>query len=245
MKISTGFLVSLLCASFVHGECQIDSSKCMKNIVVPIFGSLLSAVALLLVIVRILIWKLIRIRKAAVDGEKRNKTPVASKKFQFTYDEVLEITENFQTEIGKGGFGIVYHGYLKDGTQIVVKILSPSSSQGAREFQIEVELLMRIHHRNLTSLIGYYNDTDNLALIYEYMPNANLKEYLSDADRSSHMTWELRIRIALDIALGLHYLRKECNPRVVHRDVKTANILLKRKLGCKNSRFRSVHGFFQ
>ncbi|TQD81162.1 hypothetical protein C1H46_033272 [Malus baccata] len=115
-----------------------DSSKCMKNIVVPIFGSLLSAVALLLVIVRILIWKLIRIRKAAVDGEKRNKTPVASKKFQFTYDEVLEITENFQTEIGKGGFGIVYHGYLKDGTQIAVKILSPSSSQGAREFQIEV-----------------------------------------------------------------------------------------------------------
>ncbi|KAM1605443.1 hypothetical protein ACFX1Z_026295 [Malus domestica] len=84
-----------------------DSSNCKKNIVVPILGSLLSTMALLQVIVLLLVWKLRRIRKP--DGEKHNKTPVASMKSQFTCDEVLEITENFQTEIGKGGFGIVYH----------------------------------------------------------------------------------------------------------------------------------------
>ncbi|KAM2849851.1 hypothetical protein PS2_026195 [Malus domestica] len=145
MKISTGFLVLLLCASFVNGECRIDSSKCKKNIVVPILGPLLSAVALLLVIVL-----------------------------------VLKSLNTFKLKSGKGGFGNVHHGYLKDGTPVAVKTLSPSSSQGARESQTEVELLMKIHHRNLASLIGYCDDTDNVAIIYEYMPNGNLKEYLSD-----------------------------------------------------------------
>ncbi|TQD75463.1 hypothetical protein C1H46_038999 [Malus baccata] len=86
-------------------------------------------------------------------------------KSQFTCDEVLKITENFQTEIGKRGFGIVYHGYLEDVTQVAVKLLSPSSTQGARELQTEVELLMKIHHRNLDSFIGYCVDTDYLVLI--------------------------------------------------------------------------------
>nr|XP_028953251.1 probable LRR receptor-like serine/threonine-protein kinase At1g51880 [Malus domestica] len=156
MKISTGFLILLLCASFVHGERQI-----------------------------------------------------ASKKSQFTYDEVLENTEKFQTKIGKGGFGIVYHGYLKDGTQVAVKILSPSSLQGVREFQTENP------SRNLASFIGYCDDTDNLAFIYEYLPNGNLREYLS----------------------GLHYLHKGCNPRILHRDVKIANILLSENLDAKIADF--------
>lgn len=74
------------------------------------------------------------------ERENFNKTgrTIASKKCQFTHEEVLEITKNFQTAIGKGGFGIVYHGYMKDGTQVAVKMLSPSSSQGPREFQTEV-----------------------------------------------------------------------------------------------------------
>ncbi|KAM2407541.1 hypothetical protein ACFX1X_026706 [Malus domestica] len=97
---------------------------------------------------------------------------------------------------------------------------------------LQVELVMSIHHRNL-ALTGYCDDTDNLALMYEYMPNGNLKEYLSGIHRSSHMTWEMKLRIALDIALGLHYLHKECNPHIVHRDVKTANILLSKNLDAK------------
>ncbi|PQQ10684.1 putative LRR receptor-like serine/threonine-protein kinase [Prunus yedoensis var. nudiflora] len=124
--------------------------------------------------------------KTATEGGNFNKTgrTIASKKCQFTHEEVLEITKNFQTAIGKGGFGIVYHGYMKDGTQVAVKMLSPSSSQGPREFQTEAELLMRIHHRNLASFVGYCDDADNLALIYEYMPNGNLRGCLSDSDRA-------------------------------------------------------------
>ncbi|KAM1062028.1 hypothetical protein ACFX2A_026980 [Malus domestica] len=192
MKISTGFLVLLLCASFVNGECRIDSSKCKKNIVVPILGPLLSAVALLLVIVL-----------------------------------VLKSLNTFKLKSGKGGFGNVHHGYLKDGTPVAVKTLSPSSSQGAREFQTEVELLMKIHHRNLASLIGYCDDTDNVAIIYEYMPNGNLKEYLSvHVSNSTYVYCEIWLT-------GLHYLHKKCDPRIVHRDVKTANILLSENLDAK------------
>ncbi|KAM1906554.1 hypothetical protein ACFX14_026312 [Malus domestica] len=181
MKISTGFLVLLLCASFVNGECRIDSSKCKKNIVVPILGPLLSAVALLLVIVL-----------------------------------VLKSLNTFKLKSGKGGFGNVHHGYLKDGTPVAVKTLSPSSSQGAREFQTEVELLMKIHHRNLASLIGYCDDTDNVAIIYEYMPNGNLKEYLSGICRYC-------ARLVLRVMLHAN----------IFADVKTANILLSENLDAK------------
>ncbi|KAM1501114.1 hypothetical protein TB2_025898 [Malus domestica] len=179
----------------ILGDCSVDLLRFKQVQFGPILGPLLSAVALL-VIVLIL----------------------------FTYDEVLKYTKKFQTEIGKGGFGIVYHGYLRDGTQVAVKILSPSSSQRVREFQTENP------SRNLASFIEYCDDTDNLALVYKYMPNGNIREHLSDADRSSHVTWEMRHRIALDIALG-------CNPRILHRDVKIANILLSKNLGAKIADF--------
>ncbi|BBH08326.1 root hair specific 16, partial [Prunus dulcis] len=224
--------------------CGSDSCKKKKKIVVPIVASLLSALVLLIVV--IVVWKLRRKRKADTEGENFNKTgrTIASKKCQFTHEEVLEITKNFQTAIGKGGFGIVYHGYMKDGTQVAVKMLSPSSSQGPREFQTEAELLMRIHHRNLASFVGYCDDADNLALIYEYMPNGNLRGCLSDSDRSTRMTWEMRLRIAIDAAQdseiclsGLEYLHHGCKPPIVHRDVKTANILLSENLEAKIADF--------
>ncbi|XP_048422897.1 probable LRR receptor-like serine/threonine-protein kinase At4g29180 [Pyrus x bretschneideri] len=223
MKISTSFLVLPLCARVVHGECRIDSCKCKKNIV-PIFGSLLSAVALLLVIVLILAWKLIRLRK--LDREKRNKIPLASKKSQFTYDEVLEITENFQIDIGKGGFGIVYNGYLKDGTQVAVKIFSPLSS-------IEVELLPRIHHRNLTSLLGYSDDTNNLALKYGYMPNGNLKESLSDRKLAYDLGTETSDSIKYCVRLVLRVILYANT----FADANTANILLSENLDAKIANF--------
>ncbi|KAK9947883.1 hypothetical protein M0R45_003481 [Rubus argutus] len=215
--------------------CGSDPCKKAKKIVAPLVGSLLSALVALIVL--ILVWKLRRKRKSATEGEtfKKKGIPIASKKCQFTYDEVVEITKNFETEIGKGGFGAVYHGYMKDGTQVAVKMLSPSSTQGPREFQTEAELLMRIHHRNLASFIGYCDDADNLALIYEYMANGNLKQYLSD--KSSSMTWKLRLRIAIDAAQGLEYLHHGCKPPIVHRDVKTANILLSENLDAKIADF--------
>ncbi|XP_050119789.1 probable LRR receptor-like serine/threonine-protein kinase At4g29180 isoform X8 [Malus sylvestris] len=215
--------------------CGSGSCKKKKKIVAPIVASLVAALAV--VIVLMLVWKLRRKRESGTEAEPFNKTAIASKKCQFTHEEVLDITKNLQTSIGKGGFGTVYHGCMKDGTQVAVKMLSASSTQGPREFQTEAELLMRIHHRNLASFIGYCDDANNLALIYEYMANGNLKNSLSDAERSSQMTWETRLHIAIDAAQGLEYLHHGCKPPIVHRDVKTANILLSENLEAKIADF--------
>ncbi|XVE70541.1 hypothetical protein DITRI_Ditri10aG0080200 [Diplodiscus trichospermus] len=157
--------------------CSSSLCKNKKNIVVPVVASVLSALVLLVAL--IMLWRLRRKRKSEADASNGEGRPLPSKNRQFTYAEVLNITRNFQDVIGKGGFGIVYRGDMKDGTKVAVKMLSPSSTQGSKEFQTEAELLMRVHHRNLASFIGYCDDGRNMALIYEYMANGNLKNYLS------------------------------------------------------------------
>ncbi|KAK3195033.1 hypothetical protein Dsin_026343 [Dipteronia sinensis] len=97
--------------------------------------------------------------------------------------EILRIIDNFKRVHGKGGFGTVYHGYLGD-TQVAVKILSSSSTQGYKEFQAEITFLLRVHHRNLTNFVGYCNEGAKKRLIYEYMANGNLQQNLSDATSS-------------------------------------------------------------
>ncbi|XVE98048.1 hypothetical protein REPUB_Repub03eG0071700 [Reevesia pubescens] len=154
-----------------------SSCKNKKNIVVPVVASVLSA--LVLSIALIMFWRLRRKQKSETDASNGEGIPLPSKNRQFTYAEVLNITSNFQDVVGKGGFGTVYRGIMKDGTQVAVKMLSPSSKQGSKEFQTEAELLTRVHHRNLASFIGYCDDGSNMALIYEYMANGNLKDYLS------------------------------------------------------------------
>ncbi|KAG6792405.1 hypothetical protein POTOM_001553 [Populus tomentosa] len=89
------------------------------------------------------------------------------------------MTNNFGRILGKGGFRTAYHGYLND-TRAAVKMLSPSSVQGYKEFEAEVKLLLRVHHRNLTNLVGYCDEGTNMGLVYEYMANGNLIDYLSD-----------------------------------------------------------------
>ncbi|XXG57246.1 hypothetical protein AAC387_Pa03g4454 [Persea americana] len=157
-------------------------------------------------------------------------------RLEFTYAEVLSITNNLQRCIGKGGFGTVYHGQMTNGTQVAVKLLSlqsiKSPSQGSKEFQNEVHLLMRVHHRNLVPFIGYCQEDGNMALIYEYMAQGHLGSHLSDSN-SNALSWDRRLRIALDVAQGLEYLHNGCKPPIIHRDVKTANILLNEKLEAK------------
>ncbi|XP_057966979.1 probable LRR receptor-like serine/threonine-protein kinase At4g29180 isoform X2 [Malania oleifera] len=213
--------------------CSSDSCK-KKNTIAPIVAPVSSI--LVLFIVLIIIWKLRRRKRQAVTGIfNKDGRSLASKKPVYTYAEIESITNNFQRVIGKGGFGAVYHGQLKDGTEVAVKMLSPSSSQGPKEFQTEAELLVRIHHRNLASFIGYCDDK-NMALVYEYMANGNLKDYLSA--KSSHLlSWEQRLRIAIDAAQGLEYLHNGCKPPIIHRDVKTANILLSKNLHAKIADF--------
>ncbi|KAL3720908.1 hypothetical protein ACJRO7_005677 [Eucalyptus globulus] len=155
-----------------------------------------------------------------------------SKNRHFTSTEVARITDNFRTIIGEGGFGKVYFGRLHNGSQVAVKMLSQSSKQGYKEFYREAQLLMVVHHRNLVSLIGYCEEFENTALIYEFMSNGNVRQHLS-ARNPNVLTWSQRLQIAINAAQGLEYLHNGCKPPIIHRDLKTPNILLNENMQAK------------
>ncbi|KAB2612920.1 LRR receptor-like serine/threonine-protein kinase [Pyrus ussuriensis x Pyrus communis] len=180
-------------------------------------------------------------RKRRLGNSTDANVAIQRKGRRFTYSEIVQITEEFKRVLGKGGFGTVYHGHIDD-TQVAVKMLSPSSVQGFQQFLTEVDLLMRVHHRNLTSLVGYCNDETNIGLIYEYMANGNLREHLSGS-RSNILSWGDRVQIAIEAAQGLEYLHYGCSPPIIHRDVKSTNILLNEKFEAKLSDFGISRSF--
>uniref|UniRef100_A0A1J3IW66 non-specific serine/threonine protein kinase n=1 Tax=Noccaea caerulescens TaxID=107243 RepID=A0A1J3IW66_NOCCA len=173
-----------------------------------------------------------------------NDTFANKKSRRFTYSEVIKMTSNFQRVLGRGGFGMVYHGTTLNGSQeVAVKVLSQSSTQGYKEFKAEVDLLLRVHYANLVSLVGYCYEGDHLGLIYEFLPNGDVKQHLSGKGGKSNINWSSRLRIALEAALGLEYLHIGCTPPMVHRDVKTANILLDENLKAKLADFGLSRSF--
>ncbi|KAK3410695.1 hypothetical protein EUGRSUZ_J02671 [Eucalyptus grandis] len=156
----------------------------------------------------------------------------------FTYDELKIATDDFSNLhlLGQGGFGYVHRGVLSSGKVIAIKQLKAESRQGEREFQAEVEIISRIHHRHLVSLIGYCISGPHRILVYEFVPNGTLEFHLHGKDRPT-MTWPMRMKIALGSARGLAYLHEECNPRIIHRDIKAANILLESNFEAKVADF--------
>ncbi|KAJ7963126.1 protein kinase family protein [Quillaja saponaria] len=215
--------------------CSSTSCKNKKNnIVIPIVASV-GGFFILLFTATAIFW-ILKKKKSYVSSNPQGAS-LESKQRQYTYSDVLKITNNFRRILGKGGFGTVYHGYIDD-TQVAVKMLSPSSVQGYQQFQAEVKLLMRVHHRNLTSLVGYCNEETHMGLIYEYMELGNLDEHLSGEDSGAKLlSWEDRLRIAMDAAQGLEYLHNGSKPPIVHRDVKCTNILLNESLQAKLADF--------
>ncbi|KAL1221648.1 putative leucine-rich repeat receptor-like protein kinase [Cardamine amara subsp. amara] len=173
----------------------------------------------------------------------RSESSFQTKKIRFTYSEVQEMTNNFERALGEGGFGVVYHGFVNGTQQVAVKLLSQSSSQGYKHFKAEVELLMRVHHINLVSLVGYCDEGNHLALIYEYMPNGDLKHHLLGKRGGFVLSWESRLKIAVDAAIGLEYLHTGCKPPMVHRDIKTTNILLDEHFQAKLADFGLSRSF--
>ncbi|XP_072955742.1 putative leucine-rich repeat receptor-like protein kinase At2g19210 [Typha angustifolia] len=157
---------------------------------------------------------------------------------QFTYMQLANITNKFEQIIGNGGFGTVYHGYLEDGTEVAVKLLSETSGQGRKEFLAEAQNLTMVHHKNLVTLVGYCNDGEHLALVYEYMARGSLYDYLRGrTGRDRALSWRERLHIVLEAAQGLDYLHKGCRLPIIHRDVKTSNILLGQNLEAKIADF--------
>ncbi|KAK1289023.1 putative LRR receptor-like serine/threonine-protein kinase [Acorus calamus] len=170
--------------------------------------------------------------------DERSNDSLCPDGWQFTYARIEKMTNNLDTPIGKGGFGTVYLGYKDDGikvTKVAVKILSQKSDQGTTEFQNEIEVLMKVQHKNLVPFIGYCDDGVNRALVYEYMSCGNLKKYLGNDTGSAD--WRQRLQIAIDVAKGLEHLHSKCEPRIVHRDIKSENILLDEKLVAKVADF--------
>ncbi|XP_052305466.1 LRR receptor-like serine/threonine-protein kinase IOS1 isoform X7 [Populus trichocarpa] len=221
--------------------CKLDTcEKKQRSFPVPVIASVISVLVLLLLSIITIFWRLKRVRwnvsLSSSVGLSRKELSLKSKNQPFTYVEIVSITNNFQTIIGEGGFGKVYLGNLKDGRQVAVKLLSQSSRQGYKEFLAEVQLLMIVHHKNLVSLVGYCNEHENMALVYEYMANGNLKEQLLE-NSTNMLNWRERLQIAVDAAQGLEYLHNGCRPPIVHRDLKSSNILLTENLHAKIADF--------
>ncbi|KAI3449843.1 hypothetical protein Pfo_006508 [Paulownia fortunei] len=147
----------------------------------------------------------------------------------FALVELEKATEKFSPKkmLGEGGFGRVYHGLMQDGTEVAVKLLTRDNQNGDREFIAEIEMLSRLHHRNLVKLIGICIEQRRRCLVYELVPNGSVESHLHGADRSKGpLDWDARLKIALGAARGLAYLHEDSNPRVIHRDFKASNVLL-------------------
>ncbi|XP_027902851.1 receptor-like serine/threonine-protein kinase ALE2 isoform X2 [Vigna unguiculata] len=147
----------------------------------------------------------------------------------FSMNEIEKATDNFHDSrvLGEGGFGRVYSGILEDGTKVAVKVLKREDHHGDREFLSEVEMLSRLHHRNLVKLIGICAEVSFRCLVYELIPNGSVESHLHGMDKeNSPLDWSARIKIALGAARGLAYLHEDSSPHVIHRDFKSSNILL-------------------
>ncbi|KAG0488978.1 hypothetical protein HPP92_007789 [Vanilla planifolia] len=148
-------------------------------------------------------------------------------KNMFTFEELAMATDGFFDAqlLGQGGFGYVHKGTLLNGKEVAIKQLKVVSGQGEREFQAEVEIISRVHHKHLVSLIGYCISGGKRLLVYEYVPNKTLQFHLHGANLPS-MDWPIRLKIALGSAKCLAYLHEDCNPKIINRDTKAENILL-------------------
>ncbi|KAI3907778.1 hypothetical protein MKW98_008455 [Papaver atlanticum] len=147
----------------------------------------------------------------------------------FSLLELEKATDKFSSKriLGEGGFGRVYHGIMEDETEVAVKMLTREDQSGDREFIAEVEMLSRLHHRNLVKLFGICIEEQQRCLVYELVHNGSVESHLHGVDRSKgSLDWDARMKIALGSARGLAYLHEDSNPRVIHRDFKASNVLL-------------------
>jgi len=203
-------------------ETRKNSRKNKASVIlgIPISGGLIIALALMVGIT--VYWKKFWGKQPLNEGQEQPLNEDDS--MVFNLEEIMEATQNFSKEIGRTGFGSVFFGKLPDGKEIAVKVL-----RGIEGFSTEIDHLSRVHHKNLVPLLGYCHESGKHMLIYDYMSQGSLSHrvYVKNAN------WKSRLKIAIDAAEGLRYLHVCCTPMIIHRDVKTTNIILDSDLNGK------------
>ncbi|XP_072974105.1 probable receptor-like protein kinase At2g42960 [Typha angustifolia] len=158
----------------------------------------------------------------------------------FTLRDLEYATNRFSKEnvLGEGGYGVVYRGRLTNGTEVAVKKILNNLGQAEKEFRVEVEAIGHVRHKNLVRLLGYCVEGTNRILVYEYVNNGNLEQWLHGAMRQHGvLSWENRMKVILGTAKALAYLHEAIEPKVVHRDIKSSNILIDDEFNGKLSDF--------
>ncbi|KAJ7949957.1 Kinase family protein [Quillaja saponaria] len=167
--------------------------------------------------------------RSASAGQTHDQAIVTKNLRLFSYNALRSATRNFHplTRIGRGGYGVVHKGVLRDGTEVAIKSLSMGSRQGTKEFMTEVNTIINIRHPNLVQLIGCCVEENHRILVYEFVEKNSLASTLLGS-KSTHINldWPKRAAICLGTASGLAFLHEEAEPNIVHRDIKAGNILL-------------------
>jgi serine/threonine protein kinase len=198
-----------------------------------VLGLLVVLAAAIIIVVWVLLRRNTKVEEEEEDEESRIQEPMDVERIEvtgpkeFEYGELLAATNNFSERgrLGKGGFGSVYKGSLAEQKmEIAVKKWSRDSHQGKKEYISEVKTISGLRHRNLVQLVGWSQKCDSFLLAYEYMPNGSLDYHLFI--KKSHLPWPVRYEIAKGLAAGLLYLHEGVDPWVLHRDIKSSNVLL-------------------
>ncbi|CAN4079481.1 unnamed protein product [Withania somnifera] len=222
-----------------------NNTRKSRHVLVAVIAGLISGIALFSILC-FLIFRRMKRGKISIQALQSHRGSNSSSLLpsnlcrHFLLEEIKTATGNFDENflIGRGGFGNVYKGYIDNGTTVVaVKRLNPSSKQGVREFQTEIEMLSsKLRHLHLVSLVGYCDDSNEMILVYDYMANGTLRDHLYKTDNAP-IPWKKRLEICIGAAKGLLYLHTGTKHTIIHRDVKSTNILLDDKWVAKVSDF--------